>query len=210
MLRILIADGYEVVREGVKTMLAQNFAAVSFGEAPDRQQALVLLHAQQWDLVLLHLAAQNGFNTDLLQEIKRHDSRLGVVVLCLEPDSSSAVRALKSGASAYLTTELTAIELTAAVKKTLRGGKYITAALAEKLAEAIDESADRPLHDLLSERELQVICGMASGKTGKQIADQSHLSVKTIATYRTRALKKLRMKSNAEVTYYAIKHHLVR
>lgn len=209
MLRILIADNYEVVREGVKTMLAQIFTAVSFGEAPDRRQALILLHEQQWDLVLLHLAAQHGINTELLQEIKRYDSRLGVVVLSLDPDTSTAVRALKSGASAYLTNELTAAELGAAVKQALRGGKYISAAFAEKLADAMDESSGQPLHEMLSERELQTVCRLASGKTVKQTAEESGLSIKTIATYRARALKKLRMKTNAELTFYCIKNHLV-
>ena len=153
------------------------------------------------------MPGRDGLET--LKELKREKPKLPVLVLSIYPEEQYAVRALKAGASGYLTKESAPEELIAAIRKVSQGGKYISSSLAEKLALHLEVDAERPVHEMLSDREYQVMLMIASGKTVKEIADEMSLSVKTVSTYRTRALNKMGMKNNAAFTYYAMKHGLV-
>jgi DNA-binding NarL/FixJ family response regulator len=146
---------------------------------------------------------------DILKELKHEKPKLPILMLSMYPEEQYAVRALKAGASGYLTKESAPEELISAIRKVSRGGKYVSSSLAEKLAVYLETDAEKPVHETLSDREYQVMLMIASGKTVKQIAEELSLSVKTISTYRTRTLIKMGMKNNAEITYYAIKNELV-
>jgi DNA-binding NarL/FixJ family response regulator len=146
---------------------------------------------------------------DILKELKSEKPELSVLILSMHPEEQYAVRVLKAGASGYLTKESAPEELITAIKKASKGRKYVSSSLAEKLAWYLEIDDERPLHEALSDREYEVMCMIASGKTITEIAEKLFLSVKTISTYRSRILEKMRMKSNAELTHYAIKHGLV-
>jgi DNA-binding NarL/FixJ family response regulator len=209
MIKILIADDHAVVRQGLKQILADAFDPVVFGEASQAQEALEHVWKQEWDLVVLDLSLPGRSGLDVLKELKQARPKLPVLVLSMHPEDQFAVRVLKAGAAGYMTKESAPEELVNALKKILRGGKYVSASLAEKLAFALEPDAETPLHEALSDREFQVMRLIASGKTVSQIAEELSLSVKTISTYRARLLEKMNMKSNAELTYYAIQHRLV-
>jgi DNA-binding NarL/FixJ family response regulator len=161
------------------------------------------------DLVVLDIAMPGRGGLDILKEIKSLKPKLPVLVLSMYPEEQYAVRVLKSGASGYLTKESAPVELVKAIRQISQGKKYISPSLAEKLAVDLEISPDRPPHETLSDREYQVMCMIASGKTLKEIADGLSLSIKTISTYRSRILEKMNMKTNAELTHYAIKNRLV-
>jgi len=146
---------------------------------------------------------------DILNQLKNQRPELPVLILSMHPEEQYAVRVLRAGASGYLTKERAPDELIAAIRKVSAGKKYVSSSLAEKLAFELETDTEKPLHETLSDREYQVMCMIASGKTVKQIAEELFLSVKTISTYRSRILEKMKMNNNAELTYYAIKHGLV-
>ncbi len=210
MLKILVADDHAIVREGVKQILAETPDIVVAGEASDGNQTLNQVRKGDYNLVLLDIAMPGISGLDVLKQLKSERPDLPVLMLSMYPEEQYAVRTLKAGASGYLTKESAPEELIAAIRKVCTGGKYVTSSLAEKLVFYLETDAKRPAHELLSDREYQVIIMIASGKTVKEIAADLSLSVKTISTNRSRALRKMGMKTNAEVTYYAIKHGLVR
>lgn len=162
-----------------------------------------------YDVILLDISMPGRSGLDVLKELKGQKPKLSVLVLSIHPEEQYAVRVLKAGASGYLTKESAQDELISAIQKVSTGRKYISASLAERLALDLEMDAERPLHESLSDREYRVMCMIASGKTVKKIAEELFLSVKTVSTYRARLLDKMRMKSNAELTYYAIKHRLI-
>jgi len=209
MIKILIADDHAIVREGLKQILADTPDMEVAGEAANGHEVLEFISKADCDLVLLDLAMPGRDGLETLKELKREKPKLPVLVLSIYPEEQYAVRALKAGVSGYLTKESAPEELIAAIRKVSRGGKYISTSLAEKLALHLEADADKPVHEKLSDREYQVMLMIASGKTVKEIADKMCLSVKTISTYRTRALNKMGMKNNAAFTYYALKHGLV-
>jgi len=209
VIRILISDDHAIVREGIKQILADTDDLVVAGEATNGHEVIERVRGEDWDMVLLDLAMPGKDGLETLKEIKREKPKLPVLVLSIYPEEQYAVRALKAGASGYLTKESAPEELIAAIRKVSQGGKYISASLAEKLASHLEVAADKPVHEILSDREYQVMLMIASGKTVKEIADEMFLSVKTISTYRVRALNKMGMKNNAEFTYYALKHGLL-
>ncbi len=209
MIKILIADDHAIVREGLKQILADTADLVVAGEAANGQEVLDHIRKEDWDLVLLDLAMPGRGGLDILKELKREKPKLPVLVLSIYPEEQYAVRAFKAGVSGYLTKESAPEELIAAIRKVSQGGKYVSASLAEKLALHLGEAAEKPVHELLSDREYQVMLMIASGKTVKEVADEMALSVKTISTYRVRALNKMGLKNNAAFTYYALKHGLV-
>ena len=209
MLKVLVADDHAIVREGVKQILAEIPDIIVAGEASDGNQTLNQVRTGDYDLVLLDIAMPAMSGLEVLKQIKSERSDVPVLILSIYPEEQYAIRTLKAGAAGYLTKESAPDELIEAIRKVCNGGKYVTSSLAEKLAFYLDSDSERPVHELLSDREYQVVLMIASGKTVKQIADELALSVKTISTNRTRALRKMRMKTNAEVTYYAIKHGLV-
>lgn len=209
MVRVLVADDHAVVRHGLKLIVAEEFHLLHFGEARNSQEVLEQTSGQEWDIVILDITMPGRSGLDVLKELKQLHPKLPVLVLSMHPEDQFAVRVLKAGASGYMTKENAPEELVKAIKKVLAGGKYVSAALAEKLAFQIEIDREKQPHESLSDREYQVMRMIASGKTVKEIADELALSIKTISTYRTRVLEKLNMKTNAELTHYAVKNCLV-
>ena len=209
MIKILIADDHAIIREGLKQILAETSDMVVAGEAADGREVLDHVRKDDYDLVLLDIAMPGRGGLDTLKQLKHDKPELPVLVLSMYPEEQYAIRAFKAGASGYLTKESAPEELISAIRKVTQGGKYVSSSLAEKLAFNLETDTEKPLHEMLSDREYQVIIMIASGKTVKEISDKLSLSVKTISTNRVRALNKMGMKNNAEVTYYAIKQGLV-
>jgi two-component system, NarL family, invasion response regulator UvrY len=210
MLKILIADDHAIVREGLKQILADMPDMVVAGEAASGNQVLEMIRKERWDLVLLDITMPGGNGLDTLKQLKKEKPDLPVLMLSMYPEEQYAIRSIKAGVSGYLTKESAPEELIAAIRKVAQGGKYISASLSEKLATYLETDAEKPLHELLSDREYEVVLMIAAGKTVGQIAEELSLSVKTISTNRTRALRKMGMSNNSEITYYAMKHGLVR
>jgi two-component system invasion response regulator UvrY len=209
VLKILVADDHTIVREGLKQILGEVADMIVAGEASDGSETLRKIREDHYDLVLLDISMPGIGGLDVLKHLRSEKPDLPVLMLSMYPEEQYAVRTLKAGASGYLTKQSASDELIAAIRKVSSGGKYVTSSLAEKLASRLDTYSDKPVHERLSDREYQVVRMIASGKTVTEIADELSLSVKTISTNRTRALTKMGMKTNAEITYYAIKHGLV-
>ena len=209
MLKVFVVDDHPVVREGVKGILSDIPDVVVAGEAADAKQALRQTYEGDYDLVLLDISMPGVGGLEVLKQLKSEKPHLPVLMLSMYPEEQYAIRSLKAGASGYLTKESAPQELIAAIRKVCSGGKYVSASLAEKLASYLDTDLEKPVHESLSDREYQVVRMIASGKTVTEIAAELSLSVKTISTNRTRALKKMRMTTNAEITHYAIRHGLV-
>lgn len=209
MIKILIADDHAVVRRGLKQILAEEPNMAVFGEACNAQEVLKNVREQDWDIVILDITMPGRSGLDVLKELKHLRPKLPVLILSIHPEDQYAVRVLKAGAAGYMTKESAPEELVKAVRKVIRGSKYISPSLAEKLAFDLETDSEKPLYETLSDREYQVMCMIASGKTVKEIAKELYLSVKTISTYRARILEKMRMKTNAELIHYAIKNRLV-
>ena len=207
--RILIADDHAVVRRGLKQILADEFTKADFGEASNAREALDRIRKEKWDTVVLDITMPGLGGLEALKEIKEARPKLPVLVLSMHLEDQFAVRVLKSGASGYMTKESAPEELVGAVKKVLAGGRYVSPALAEKMASYLAIDTPNPPHERLSDREFVVLRMIASGKTVSRIAVELSLSVKTVSTYRTRILEKMGMMSNAELTHYAIKNQLV-
>jgi DNA-binding NarL/FixJ family response regulator len=209
MIKILIADDHAIVREGLKQILSENTDLVVVAEASTGQEVIDKISKNDLDLVVLDIAMPGRGGLDILKEIKSLRPRLSVLMLSMYPEEQYAVRVLKSGASGYLTKESAPAELVKAIQQISQGKKYISPSFAEKLAGNLEISLEGPPHETLSDREYQVMCMIASGKTLREIADGLSLSIKTISTYRSRILEKMNMKTNAELTHYAIKNRLV-
>lgn len=206
-MRILLVDDHAVVRLGIRSILEDGLPNVVVSEAGSGEQALSALD-QPFDAVVLDLSMPGRSGIDLLSEIKHRWPKVPVLIMSLHPEEHFAVRALRAGASGYLTKAAAPEELIDAVQKVTRGGKYISQAVAERLASDLGGRASVP-HDRLSDREFEVMRGIAEGNTVSEIASRMHLSVKTISTYRTRLLDKMGMDTNAELTRYAIQNGLV-
>ena len=209
MLKVLIADDHPIVRQGLKQILTEEPDVVVVGEAQNSQEVLELVQKQDWDIVILDITMPGRGGIDVLKELKHQYPKLPVLMLSVHPEDQYAVRALKAHASGYMTKDSAPEELVKAIRKILRGGKYISSTLAEKLAFDLETETEKPLHETLSDREHQVLLMIGSGKTVSEIAEELSLSVKTIDTYRARILEKMKMKTNAELTHYAIKNGLV-
>jgi len=209
MIKILIADDHAVVREGVKQIVSETSDMVVAGEAENGQQVLDLSQTIKEGVILLDIAMPGRGGIDTLKQLKAESPDLPVLILSMYPEDQYAVRALRAGASGYLTKESAPEELIAAIRKVSGGGKYVSSSLAEKLAVHIERESEKPIHERLSDREYQVVLMLASGRTVKEIADELALSVKTISTHRVRALNKMGMKNNSELTYYAIRKGLI-
>ena len=209
MKRFLIVDDHEIVRKGVKQVLADAFPGAHIGEAASSEAASAALAGGEWDLVLLDINIPGRGGLELLEEAKSRRPAQPVLMLSAYPEEEFALRCLRLGASGYLTKSSASDELVAAMRKVLGGGKYVTASLAERLAEVLGGEVQQAPHEALSARELQVLRLVALGKSGKEIATDLHLSEKTIATYRTRIAEKLGVSTNVELTRYALRHKLV-
>ena len=209
MLRILLADDHAVVRQGVKQILADAFAQATFGEAQNAPELLDLVANERWDIVVLDLTMPGGNGLEALKQIKQNHPQLPVLILSMYPEDQYAVRTIRAGAAGYLNKESAPEELVTAIRKVLRGGEYISASVADELVLHARHEDDQPVHKHLSDREYQVLCLIAAGKEVKEISTELSLSAKTISTYRARLLEKMNLKTNAELTHYAIQNQLV-
>lgn len=208
-LRILIADDHPVVRRGLKEILAESPDMLEIGEAEHPQQILDLAQAGQWDVVILDLGLPGRGGMDVLRELRQLKPKLPVLILSMQPEDQYAVRALRAGAAGYLTKDAAPEHLLDAIRKVSDGGRFVTGAVAEQLADQLNLDPARPPHETLSDREYQVLKLIGSGATVSAIADRLSLSTKTVSTYRARLLEKMHLKNNAELMQYAIRHRLV-
>jgi DNA-binding NarL/FixJ family response regulator len=209
MKNILILDDHEVVREGVKKILDEQPGAITVGEASTAPEALKLVREQDWDIVVLDLSLGDRNGLEVLKELKQIRPRLPVLILSMRSEQQYARRAFKAGAAGYITKDSPRAELVKAINKVMEGGVYVSPALAEQLVIDLGSAIDRAVHEALSNREFEVMRLIASGKTVGEIAEMLSLSDKTISTYRARILEKTGMKTNAELTHYAIQNKLV-
>jgi len=209
MLRILIADDHPLFRRGLKQIIAETSDMVVADEAADGREALSKAATGDYDVLLLDITMPFKNGVDVLSQLKNERPTLPVLMLSMHPEEQYAVRALRAGASGYLTKESAPEELVAAIRKVSTGGKYVSASLAERLASIVQRDDEALPPETLSHREYQVMCILASGKTVSAAARELSLSVKTISTYRARILEKLKMQNNAELMRYAIKNQLV-
>ncbi len=209
MIRLLITDDHAVVRKGMKQILAETRDIVVADEAGDGREALEKIRKNDYDMVLLDISMPGRDGLEVLKELQNLKPKLPVLVLSMYPEEQYAVRALRSGASGYLTKDSAPDELIAAIRKVHGGGKYVSASLAEKLALKLGSDLNTAPHETLSDREYQVMCMIASGKSVKEIGQELALSVKTVSTYRARILQKMRLKGNADLTRYAIDNKLI-
>lgn len=209
MIKILIVDDHAIIREGLKQILSETPDMIVTGEANNGQEALEKVWENKYDVVLLDISMPGRNGLEILKQIKTDNPAIYILILSVSPEEQYAVRALKAGASGYLTKESTPNELIAAIRKVSNGKKYVSSSLAERLACHLEAKSEDSLHESLSDREYEVMCMIASGKSVKEIAENLFLSVKTISTYRTRILTKMEMKNNAQLTHYAISNRLV-
>jgi two-component system, NarL family, invasion response regulator UvrY len=208
MSRILIVDDHAIVRRGLKQIVSEAADMSVVAEAANGQEALDKVRQGGVDLVLLDISMPGRGGMDTLRRLKREHPGLPVLILSIYPEDQYAVRALKDGASGYLTKDSDPEELIVAIRKVVQGRKYVSTDLAEKLADGLERSGNPP-HETLSDREYQVMLMLASGRTVGEIAKELSLSIKTISTNRTRLLRKMAIKTNAELAYYAIKQGLI-
>jgi two-component system invasion response regulator UvrY len=209
LIKILIADDHRIVREGLKQILAETPDMIVMDEASNAQEVLKKIWDNEYDVLLLDISMPGRSGLDILKQLKSDRPKLSVLVLSMYSEEQYALRALKAGASGYMTKESATDELIEAIRKVSTGRKYISPSVAERLAFSLESGDERPPQETLSDREFQVMCMIASGKTIKAIAAELSLSIKTVSTYRARILEKMRMKNNAELTHYAIQNKLV-
>lgn len=208
-MRILVVDDHAVVRHGVKQILVEHFTTSLIGEARSAEDMLREIQASKWDMVVLDIGMPGKGGLDALKELKRIQPKLPVLVLSAYPEDQLALRLLRAGAAGYLSKDSAPRDLVHATKKILEGGRFISTSLADLLAANLETSLEKPLHEQLSDREYQVMCLIAVGKSLKDIADELSVSVSTINTYRARILEKMHAKNNTELTHYAIENRLV-
>ena len=209
MTRVLIADDHPVVRRGLVEIVAGEPGMTVAGQAATGPEALAFVRTHGCDVVVLDLSLPGLSGLDVLKQLKHEQPRLPVLVLSIYPEDQFAVRVLRAGAAGYLTKESAPEELVRALHKVSRGGRYVSAALAEQLAADVADPTPAPPHRALSDREYEVMCLLASGRTVKEVAAALSLSVKTVSTYRARLLEKLHMKTNADLTRYCLENRLI-
>ncbi len=208
-MKILLADDHAVVRQGLKLILADHFTKAEFGEARNAHEVISHIAADKWDVLILDITMPGRSGLEVLREVRQMRPKLPVLILSMHPEDQFAVRMLRAGAAGYLTKESAGEELVGAVQKVVKGGRYISAALAERMAFYLESDANQAPHERLSDREFQILRLIALGKAVSQIAKELSLSVKTISTYRARILSKMHMAHNAELTRYALQMSLV-
>ncbi len=209
MIKFLLADDHAVVRQGIKQIISTAYPQAEFGEASSLRELHDLINKKPWDVIILDLAFPEGNGLEILKQVKQENSTQPVLILSMYPEDQYAVRTIRAGASGYLSKESAPEELVAAIQKIIAGGEYISPSVAEQLVHYARHADDQPPHKYLSDREYQVLCLIASGKELREISQELSLSSKTVSTYRTRLLQKMNMKTNAELTHYAIQNGLV-
>ena len=208
-MKIIIADDHELIREGLKKVLVKNSEIEVVAEAASSWELLEILSKKEVDIVVLDISMPGKSGLETLRDIKNYYPKVKTLILSMHPEERFAIRALKSGASGYLSKQSAAKELENALLKIMHGGKYISNAVAEQLALEIETPSDKALHEKLSNREFEIMIKISQGKSVSDIADELSLSVNTITSYRTRLLQKMNMKSNAELIRYSLKNQLV-
>lgn len=211
MIRIFIADDHAIIRKGLKQILSETSDMIAAEEAGNGAEALRKIYTNNYDydVILLDISMPGLDGLEILRQVKRKKPHLPVLMLSVYPEEQYAIRSLRAGASGYLTKESAPHELIEAIRKISKGGKFVTATLAEKLIAELDIYVERPTHEKLSDREYQVMCMSARGKTLKEIAHELSLSVQTVSTYKKRILEKMQMNSFAEVIRYAVQYRLI-
>jgi len=209
IIKIFIADDHPLVRKGLRQVLEEEVDFNVIGEASDATELLELLDHFEVDVIVTDLAMPGRSGLDLVADVKRVAPSVAVLVLSMHPEDRFATRALKAGASGYLTKDASPEIIMSAIRKVATGRKFITPSLAEKLANEIDAHSSQAIHEVLSNREFQVMCALASGKKIKEIADELSISIHTVNTYKTRIMEKMNMKTIHDLTLYAIDNHLI-
>jgi DNA-binding NarL/FixJ family response regulator len=209
MIKILVVDDHAIVRDGLRRILVDTPDMVVADEASNGEEVINKVGNNDYDLVLLDISLPGRDGLDVLKQLKCTNPKIPILILSMYPEEHYAVRSLRAGASGYLTKQSSSDELIGAIRKVAEGRRYITPSLAEKLAFELGVDARKLPHEKLSDREYQVMCMFGSGKTVKEIAETLSLSIRTISTHRAHILKKMEMKNNAQLTYYAIKNALV-
>ncbi len=209
MIKVLVADDHPVVRRGLRQILGEEADILVAGEAGTPAEVLAKIAAESWDVVLLDVNLHGGSGLQLIGEIKKRRPSARVLVLTVFSEEQYAVRAIRAGAAGYLTKESAPEKLVEAVRKVAAGGRHVSPELAEALASILAGESGGAPHERLSDREHQIFMMLVSGRTVSQVAERLELSVKTVSTHRTRILRKMNMKTNAELTHYAAKNHLL-
>lgn len=208
-MKILIADDHAIVRKGLTNILHEEFSELEIGEASNSNETITKTRKNNWDLILLDISMPGRSGLETLKQMRVDGVKTPILMLSMHPEDQYALRVLKAGASGFVNKDAATDELIKAVHKVITGRKYISTATADKLAESMDNNGECPTHENLSDRELQVLEFIGSGKTVSEIANEISLCVNTISTYRARILEKLQLKNNAELTRYALDHVLV-
>lgn len=209
MIKVFIADDHSLIRKGIKNIISDEDDIQIIGEASNVNDIMEQIYSSNWDILVLDIMMPGKNGLDALIEIKKIKPELKVIILTMYHEEEIVLRALKTGASGFVDKESVPGELIKAIRKVYFGGKYISSAIAEIIALSYDKDKRELPHNSLSEREYQVMCLLASGNSLKEIANELSLSVKTVSTYRTRVLEKMKIKSNVELARYAIKHNLI-
>lgn len=208
-MKVLIADDHPVVRRGLRQLLADEYRDLLVGEAGDSGEVFKLAREHEWDIIILDISMPGTSGLEALKELKKERPKVPVLILSSHPEEQYAIRVLKAGASGYMSKETAPESLIEGIRKIIRGGRYVSPGVAELLVTSIGTDWERLPHENLSDREYAVLRLIGSGKTVGEIAGELSLSVKTVSTYRTRILEKMGMKTNAELTHYALKNALV-
>jgi two-component system invasion response regulator UvrY len=209
MIRVLIADDHAILRRGLKEILVRELTGTFFGEAKDTQEVLARTQSDDWDLLILDISMPGRSGLDVLRDVRARRPKLPILVLSMHPEDQYGKRVLRAGASGFMNKESAPEELIKAVQKVLAGGRYVSPRLAEKLASDLSDEVQRDVQEALSQREFEVLRMIALGKTIGQIAEELHLSVSTVSTYRARILEKMEMKTTAELMQYALRNRVV-
>jgi two-component system invasion response regulator UvrY len=207
--RIVIADDHPVVRRGLKAIVKDALRPADVDEACNAAELLTLVRKREPDVVLLDIAMPGRSGLEAVKELRREHPKVPMLVLSVHSEDQFAVRSIRAGASGYLTKDSAPEELVDAIRTVLAGRRYLTPSVAERLASAVETDTKGPPHEMLSDREFHVLRMLAAGKTNGEVADELALSAKTVSTYRTRTLRKMGMRTNAELTQYAVRHGLV-
>jgi DNA-binding NarL/FixJ family response regulator len=209
MIKILIADDHPLIREGLKKTLREEHDVEVVCEARNGREVLDLIDKHDLNVIVMDLSMPGINGLEVLSELKKNKSRLPVLILSMHPEERFAIRAFRAGAAGYLTKESAPQELINAIRKVVTGGKYITPSVAEQLAIELENNTNKLPHEILSNRELEVLCMIASDISINDIAEKLCLSVNTVHSYRSRILEKLKMKTDIELTHYALLYHLI-
>ena len=209
MIRILIADDHAIVRKGINQILSEGFPDAEIDEVANAEAMISKIMESEWDVIISDLSMPGRSGLEAIPQIKQINPKLPVLIMSIHSEDHYAIRVLKAGGSGYLSKDLAPDELVTAVKRVLTGKKYITANVAEKLASMVDKDEDKPLHQMLSDREFTVLQLLGSGKSLSEIAESMILSINTVSTYRSRILVKMNLKNNTDITLYCIENKLM-